>query len=137
MNIVVFLYFSQTKIKLQFHSGKFDKWRSILVVDDDETIIKTVRPILISHGCSVLTASSGEGGLQIALTQKPDLIVLDVILPGIKGREVCKKLKEDERTKDIPIVFLTAKNSPEDIQAEMDVGAEAHLTKPVNAKALI
>ncbi|MCK5081489.1 MAG: response regulator, partial [Candidatus Omnitrophica bacterium] len=62
---------------------------------------------------------------------------LDVILPGIKGREVCQKLKEDPRTKGIPVVFLTAKDSPEDIQAEKDAGSSGHITKPVNIKVLI
>lgn len=138
MNVVVLLYFTQSKVKLQFHSAKHIAWhKSILVVDDDETIIKMVRPVLLSHGYSVLTASTGEDGLQIARTQKPDLILLDVILPGIKGREVCKQLKEKPETKDIPIVFLTAKDSPEDIQAEKNVGAMAHLTKPVNSKTLM
>ena len=138
LNIIVLLYFSQSNIRLQFHHGKYDAWhRSILVVDDDETICKIVRPILFSHGYSVLTANSGEDGLQIAKIQKPNLILLDVILPGIKGREVCKALKEDPKTKDIPVVFLTAKDSPEDIQAERAVGSSGHLTKPVNAKLLI
>lgn len=138
MNVIVLLYFTQSKIKLQFHSGKYDAWhRSILVVDDDEAIIKMLRPVLLSRGYAVLTAGSGEDGLQIATAQKPDLILLDVILPGIKGREVCKKLKENPATAKIPVVFLTAKDSPEDIRAEQEVGAAAHLTKPVSAKTLI
>jgi len=138
LSVIVMLYFSQTKIKLQFHSGKYDSWnRSVLVIDDDENLHKVVRPILFSHGYSALMASSGEDGLQIAKMQKPDLILLDVILPGLKGREVCTKLKEDPETKDIPVVFLTAKDSPEDIQAENEVGASGHLTKPVVPKTLI
>jgi len=138
MNVIVLLYFTQSNVKVQFHAGKYDAWhRSVLVVDDDEAIIKLVRPILLSHGYSVLTAGTGEGGLQIVDTQKPDLILLDVILPGIKGREVCQKLKENSATRDIPVVFLTAKDSPEDIQAEKEAGAAGHLTKPVNAKMLI
>jgi len=138
LSIIVLLYFSQSKIKLQFHSRQYDSWyRSVLIIDDDEIIHKIVRPILFSQGYSVLTASSGEDGLQIARTQNPDLILLDVILPGLKGREICAKLKEDPKTKDIPVVFLTAKNSPEDIQAEKEVGSSGHLTKPVNAKMLI
>lgn len=126
-----------TRVKSFFQPQQKDKWRSILLVDDDEALVKTVRPILISHGYSVLTADTGEDGLQIASSQKPDLIILDVILPGIKGRDVCKTLKEDSVTKDIPVIFLTAKDSPDDIQAEMQAGAETHLTKPVNAKELI
>jgi len=138
LSIIVLLYFSQSKIKLQFRSGKNDPWhRSILVVDDDETISKIVRPILFSRGYSVLAASTGEEGLQIARSQKPDLILLDVILPGIKGREVCVKLKEDPQTKEIPVVFLTNKDSPEDIDAENKVGSAGHLTKPINPKTLV
>ena len=138
LNIIVLLYFTQSKIKWQFHADKCDAWnRSVLIVDDDEAIIKILRPMLLSHGYAVLTASSGEDGLQIANTQKPDLILLDVILPGIKGREVCQKLKGDPQTRDIPVVFLTAKDSPEDIQAEKDVGSSGHITKPVNMKVLI
>jgi len=138
LSIVVLLYFSQSRIKIQFHSGKNDPWlRSVLVVDDDDNISKIVRPILFSHGFSVLAASTGEEGLQIARSQKPDLVLLDVILPGIKGREVCVKLKEDPLTKEIPIIFLTSKDSPEDIEAENKVGSAGHLTKPVNPKTLV
>jgi CheY-like chemotaxis protein len=138
LNVIVLLYFMQSKIKRQFHAGRCDSWnRSILVIDDDEAIIKVVRPALLSHGYSVLTAISGEDGLQIASIQKPDLVLLDVILPGIKGREVCQKLKEDPQTQGIPVVFLTAKNSPEDIQAEKDVGSAGHITKPVDVRVLV
>lgn len=137
MNIIVFLYFSQSSIRFYFHGKKFRKWYSILVVDDDEILLKTIRPLLIFHGCSVLTAASGEEGLQIVKIQKPDMVILDVLLPKMKGREVCRALKEDESTKNIPVVFLTAKDSPEDIQAEMAAGAAAHLTKPLNPRQLI
>lgn len=138
LSIIILLYFTQANIKLQFHKRAYDAWhRSILVIDDDETICKIVRPILFSHGFSVLTANTGEDGMQIARTQKPDLILLDVILPGIKGRDVCKKLKENVETKNIPVVFLTAKDSLEDIQAEKDAGSSGHLTKPVNEQLMI
>lgn len=138
LSVIVLLYFSQARVKLQFHDGKHDSWRrSILVVDDDETISTIVRPILFSHGFSVLAASTGEEGLQIARLQKPDLILLDVILPGLKGRELCTKLKEDPQTKEIPVVFLTFKDSPEDIEAENKIGSAGHLTKPINSKTLV
>lgn len=137
-SFTMLLYFSQTKIKLRFQIVKSrSDWKSILIIDDDETIIKIVRPLLISRGFSVLTTSTGETGLQIAKNQKPDLIILDVILPGMKGREVCKKLKENRDTSQIPVVFLTAKFSEDDIQAERAVGAVSHLTKPVNANELV
>ncbi len=138
LNIIVLLYFTQARIKWQFHTVKYAAWnKSVLLVDDDEAVIKTLRPILLSHGYAVLTAGSGEDGLQIAQRQKPDLIILDVILPGIKGREVCQQLKENYETKDIPIVFLTAKDSPEDLKAEKDAGSAGHITKPVDVKTLI
>lgn len=112
-------------------------WQSILVVDDDEMYLKTVRPMLVREGFAVLTATTGESGFDVALKHKPDLIILDVILPGIKGRDLCKKLKDHNDTKDIPIVFLTAKFSEDDVKAELEAGAVAHLTKPIDPKALV
>jgi DNA-binding response OmpR family regulator len=113
------------------------EWKSILIIDDDETIIKSLRPFLISNSYSVLSAETGEIGLEIARNQMPDLILLDVILPGIKGRDVCKQLKEDPVTKDIPVIFVTAKESGDDVAAELEVGGELHLTKPVQYEKLL
>lgn len=137
MNAVVFLYFSQSGIRMYFHGRKFRKWYSLLLIDEDEALVKMIRPILIAHGCSVLTASTGEEGLAVAESQKPDMVIMDVLLPKMKGREVCKALKANEATKGIPVVFMTAKDSEEDIRAEREVGAAAHLTKPFPPKRLI
>lgn len=138
LNGIVLLYFTQGRIKRQFHKGRHVAWeKSILIIDDDEVIIKTLRPALLSHGYAVLTSENGEDGLQIARIQKPDLVLLDVLLPGIKGREVCQKLKENPQTCDIPVVFMTAKDSLEDVQAEKEVGAVDHITKPVDVQVLI
>lgn len=137
MNIIVFLYFRQSSIRMYFHDKKFKKWYSILLIEDDELTIKMVRPILISHGCSVLTASTGEEGLEIAKSQKPDMVITDVLLPKMKGREVCRALKANEATRGIPVVFMTVKSSEEDIKAEREAGAAAHLTKPFSVKRLI
>ena len=137
MSVIILLFFSQRSIRNFFLVPKSLNWKSVLIIDDDETLVRTVRPILISHGYSVLTANTGETGLQIVQTQKPDLVLLDVILPGIKGRDVCRKIKEDPATKKIPVVFLTAKFSEDDIKAEMAAGAESHLTKPVSIKQLV
>jgi len=135
--VVVSAYLTQSKIKLLINPDSKYMRKSVLVVDDDEGILTTMKKILLPVGYSVLTASSGERGFQIAQTQKPDLIVLDVILPGMKGREVCRRLKEDAATKDIPVIFLTAKDSPDDIKAEMEAGAIAHVTKPLHSKMMI
>ena len=118
-------------------AGSGENWKSILVVDDDETLHKTIRPILLQQGYSVLTAIDGEAGFEIAVKQQPSLIILDVIMPGIKGRDLCKKIKSEPQTKDIPVVFLTAKYSEDDIKAELEAGAEAHLTKPIEREALV
>lgn len=134
---VVYLYFGQKKISALIDPKSEEEWRSILIIDDDEALIKTTRSILIKEGYAVLSATSGEDGLHIVNHHKPDLVILDVILPGIKGRELCKEIKSNEQVKDIPVVFLTAKDSKDDIAAEKDVGAEAHLTKPVNARELV
>ena len=112
-------------------------WKSVLIIDDDETLIKSLRPVLIRNGYAVLSAESGEVGLEVAKKQLPDLIILDVILPGIKGRDVCRKLKQDDSTQDIPVIFLTAKESVDDVRAELDAGGELHLTKPVDYEKIL
>jgi len=139
MSLIVLIFFDQEKVKMQFKTARIASgpWRSVLVIDDDEALMRTVRPILISRGFSVLTAVTGEDGLTVAKTQKPDIILLDVILPGMKGRDVCKAIKDDPQTKDIPVVFFTAKDSEDDIRAEMEVGAEDHITKPIDPSVLI
>jgi len=110
--------------------------KTILVIDDDKGLIKMVESGLGAQGYMVLSANTGEGGLQIAQNKDVDLILLDVLLPGIKGRQVCAKLKESPKTKDIPVIFLTAKNSPDDIKAELAAGAIAHITKPIDLRDL-
>lgn len=137
INIALVLFFEIKRIKVIFQKDWETVRKSILVVDDDEGLQKTIKRILLSHGYSVLSAMTGERGIQVAKLQQPDLIILDVLLPGIKGREVCKTLKGDDVTKRIPVVFLTAKDSPDDVEAEKAAGGLMHLTKPINAKKLI
>lgn len=137
MSLIGMLFYTQTKAKLLYLEEAGGIRKSILVVDDDVALLKSVKPILLNSGYSVLTATSGEKGIQIARRQKPDLILLDVILPGIKGRQVCIKLKEDDATQRIPVIFLTAKDSPDDVKAELAAGAIAHITKPFNTGKLL
>lgn len=105
---------------------------TVLVVDDDLTFVKLVKAHFARYGLNVISSESGERGLEMAKRWKPDMIILDVILPGMKGRAVCAKLKEDADTESIPVMFVTFKNSLDDISAEMELGAVMHLTKPVN-----
>ena len=136
ISAVVILFFNQTKIKTQF-SAEQRFLKSVLIIDDDPALLKTIKPLLLSSGYSVLTATTGERGLQIAQSQNPDIIVLDVILPGIKGREVCAQLKEDPQTEKIPVIFLTAKDSPDDVRAEIEAGGISHITKPLSSQKLL
>ena len=111
--------------------------KKILLVDDDPGVHMVTVPILSKGGYNAISAKNGEQALHLALNERPDLIILDVIMPGIKGRDLCKKIKAYDVLKDIPIIFLTAKDSPDDVQAELEVGAITHLTKPVNPAELL
>ena len=114
-----------------------DRIYKILIIDDDKTLQMMLKTVLLSHGFDVISTFSGEEGLSMALSQKPDFIILDVIMPGVKGREVCRKLKADPQTKDIPVLFLSSKDSEDDVAAELQAGAVGHVTKPVNSMSLV
>ena len=113
------------------------KSKTILVVDDERLQIKLLQSVLSSNGYQVLTAETGEVCLEILKHNRPDLILLDIMLPGIQGKAICEIIKKDEATKSIPVVFVTAKDTDEDIQAGFDAGAEAHLTKPIDSVVLL
>lgn len=137
INIALVLFFEMKRIRVVFQKDWETLRKSILVIDDDEGLQKTIKRILLANGYSVLSATTGERGLQVAKLQNPNLIILDVLMPGVKGREVCLVLKKEEKTKNIPVVFLTAKDSQDDVEAEIAAGGLMHLTKPVNAKILV
>ncbi|MBI3332884.1 MAG: response regulator, partial [Candidatus Omnitrophica bacterium] len=109
----------------------------ILVVDDNEHNLSLLRVILRRHGYEPLLARSGEEALQQVLREPPDLIILDVMMPGMDGIEVCRRLKEDEETRLIPIVIMTSLNQPEDKVRGIEAGADDFLTKPVNQPELM
>ncbi|MBF0504219.1 MAG: response regulator [Candidatus Omnitrophica bacterium] len=111
--------------------------KKILLVDDDPGAHLIIVPIISKAGYTAISAKNGEQALHLALNERPDLIILDVIMPGIKGRELCKKIKAYDVLKSIPVVFLTAKDSEDDIKAELEAGAVTHLTKPVNPNDLL
>jgi two-component system alkaline phosphatase synthesis response regulator PhoP len=111
--------------------------KKILVVDDEEDILELVRYNLAREGYKVLCASSGEDGLKAAKSEKPDLIVLDLMLPGIDGLDVTRRLKGDPATRRIPIVMLTARGEESDIVAGLELGAEDYITKPFSPRVLV
>ncbi len=135
MSLTVMAFFSLPVLSRQgFGTGVYP-W-TLLIVDDDRALLKLLESNFRRYGIFVLTADTGEKGLFLADRHKPDLIILDVILPKMKGREVCARLKEAPQTSNIPVIFLTAKNSMDDVQAEIAAGAHAHITKPVDFKDL-
>ena len=109
----------------------------ILVVDDEEDILELVRFNLDREGYQVISTTSGEKALKIAKTEFPDLIVLDLMLPGIDGLECTKLLKNDPDTMDIPIVMLTAKGEEADIVTGLELGADDYITKPFSPRILV
>ena len=113
------------------------KGKNILVVEDEEGQRLTIQKILEKQGYDLFLAENGPQALALARSRKPDLVLLDVMIPEIDGREVCRQLKADDSTKHIPIIFLTASDAPNDIVDHFDLGADMHLAKPVNAKELI
>ncbi len=109
----------------------------ILTVDDTEANLRLVRALLGGAGFEVITATSGKAGLEAALRDSPDLILLDIMMPDLTGYEVCQRLRADPRTHDTPIIFLTAMHEMEDHLRAVDLGGDEVLTKPINKLELI
>ena len=109
----------------------------ILVVDDEEDIRELVELNLSREGYQVLACDSGERALELVRSKKPDLVVLDLMLPGVDGLEVCKRLKADPDTRHILVVMLTAKGEEADIVAGLELGADDYVTKPFSGKVLV
>lgn len=109
----------------------------ILVVDDDATILKLLELVLRQAGYTVLTAKSGEDGLQVAQTQKPDVAILDVMLPGMNGYTLCRRLRQNSATALMPILMLTAQAETRDKLAGFEAGADDYLTKPFDPEELV
>ena len=103
---------------------------TILLVEDSPTQMKLATACLQTQGYRLITAVDGEEALRKAASEKPDLIVLDVILPGQNGFQICRTLKTSTDTKGIPVVMLTSKNQDSDRFWGMKQGADAYLTKP-------
>src|SRR5512132_69735 len=109
----------------------------ILIVDDDEDILLIVQTILANAGYSVTVARNGREGVDLALELKPDLILLDVMMPELSGWEVCTTLKNAPETRQIPVAMLTVKSEIRDLITGMQVGADDYLTKPFTRRRLL
>jgi len=109
----------------------------VLIVDDEPGIIEMLTMRLEACDYQVISASDGQEGLDKARTEKPDLIILDLMLPKIDGYKVCRMLKFDERHKQIPIILFTARAQESDIKLGEEVGADAYITKPFEPDILL
>jgi len=109
----------------------------VLVVEDEESILELLRYNLDKAGFAVIPAGSGEDGLGLARSRRPDLILLDLMLPGMDGLEVCRLLKRNRETENIPVVMLTARGEEADIVAGLELGADDYLTKPFSPRVLM
>ena len=105
---------------------------TVLVIDDEAPIRLLCRVNLEAEGMPVLEAGDGPSGLETARTERPDVILLDVMMPGLDGWGVAEALLEDERTTDIPIIFLTARAEFRDRARGLDIGGVDYITKPFN-----
>jgi two-component system phosphate regulon response regulator PhoB len=109
----------------------------ILVVEDEEDILELIRYNLSKDGYQVFTVTSGEEAVETARRIIPDLILLDIMLPGMDGLETCRMIKREPITEKIPIVMLTAKGEESDIVTGLELGADDYMTKPFSPKVVI
>ncbi len=110
---------------------------TILVVDDEEDILELLDYNLSRHGYAVSRAASGEAALEAVRADAPHLVILDLMLPGMDGLEVCRILKKDERTAGVPVLMLTARGEEADIVTGLELGADDYVTKPFSPRVLL
>lgn len=106
----------------------------ILTIDDDPAITDLISLLLRSYGLDVIVANDGEHGLELSRTQNPDLIMLDLTMPGMDGWQICKAIREDSK---VPIIILSALDDPSVISTVLDAGADDYMVKPVPSSVLI
>ncbi len=113
------------------------KRNRILVVEDEESLLKLESILLSSKGYNVTGVMDGKSALEEVMAHRPDLVILDIMLPEIDGFEVCRRIKENPATSTIPVVMLTAKKNSQDVARGTEVGANAYLTKPFKSAKVI
>ncbi len=111
--------------------------RKVLIADDEHNIRHILDFSLNAEGFDVVSAENGEDAFTLAVNELPDIIILDVMMPGRGGIETCKVLKDDERTAEIPVILLTAKSTREDRDMGKAAGADGYITKPFSPQNVI
>lgn len=111
--------------------------KTVLIIDDEKDLTELVRYNLEREGFDVIAATNGETGLDIALRHTPDVLVLDVMMPGLDGLDVCRRLRADARTRRLPIIMLTARASEADRIVGLELGADDYVCKPFSPRELV
>jgi len=109
---------------------------TVLVIDDERDLIELVRYNLEREGFDVIAALDGESGLAMAAQHRPDVVLVDLMLPGIDGLEVCRLMRTEDRTAGIPVIMLTAKTAESDRVVGLELGADDYVTKPFSPREL-
>jgi two-component system alkaline phosphatase synthesis response regulator PhoP len=113
------------------------KQQHIVIVEDEADIAEVIEYSLSREGFETSSALNGQDGLELAQSVKPDLVLLDLMLPGLDGIEICRELKSDANTRSIPIIMVTAKGDESDIVLGLSMGADDYVTKPFSPKELV
>ncbi|MDO8472936.1 MAG: response regulator [Dehalococcoidia bacterium] len=111
--------------------------KSRILLADDDPKLRTLVQLSLGNHFTILEASDGQEALDVARAQRPDLILLDVTMPVLNGLDVCKEIKQDPATRDIIVVMLTAKNSPDEVSRAIELGADDYITKPFSPRMLL
>lgn len=111
--------------------------KTILIIDDSSTNNLLFQSILEENGFDVIVSTTGKAGLAAMQKNKADLVLLDVMMPGLDGFDVLKKIKEDEKNQSVPVLMLTAKKDSESMKKALDLGATDYLIKPVGIKEIV
>ena len=121
--------------------GIFGKERpggiKIALIDDEQELVEAMKGFLEPRGFLVTCAYNGLDGLKIIREEKPDIVVLDISMPEMDGRDVLLEIRKDDSTKDIPVIMLTARDEPFEIDYGIELGANAYITKPYRARQLL
>ena len=111
--------------------------KRLLIVDDEKDFVETIAERLGAKGFGIIKAFNGVEGLEKVHAERPDLIILDVTMPEMNGYDMCRKLKTDENFRNIPVIMLTARFQPNDIDFGKEMGADAYMTKPLELDHLL
>ena len=111
--------------------------KKILLVDDSQTVLLMHQLLLADRGYELITARNGEDAVETALTERPDIIFMDVLMPRVDGYAACQALRAHESTRHIPIIMVTTRGEPHNVQRGFESGCSDYITKPFNANELL